>query len=314
MGLTEAPIGMLDLSRPAYDVAFGAPAPLALSQTDRYRTLAGYLQDQATYGRLHLTGSLRYTQLRFREAEQGTNATYHHISPRIGATVDLARGVAAYAAYATAFRAAFGFVGQAAPRPETSRNVEAGLKLAMTRLGLSGTLAVFEQTRENVATPDPANPLFEIQSGRERARGVEADLAWKPAPAFSLFVTYAYTRATVTEDTTIPAGDTLARVPRHSGRVAFRYRVADGPARGLSFGAGLTVLGAREITLPNSVSVPGHALLDAQAEYRLGRYTVGLSALNLANRRVYAPYQYLSFPVVMPVQARTVYLTLKTLI
>ncbi|GAB7539925.1 TonB-dependent siderophore receptor [Burkholderia sp. 3C] len=314
MGLTDAPIGMLDLARPAYNVAYGTPAPLSLTMTDRYQTLAAYLQDQATYGRLHLTGSLRYTQLRFREAELGTNATYHRVSPRIGATFDLAPGVAAYAAYATAFRAAFGFVGLSAPKPETSRNVEAGLKLALNRLGLSGTLAVFDQTRENVSTPDPAHPLFSIQTGRERARGIETDLTWEPVPAFSLLVNYAYTRATVTEDNTIPVGNTLARVPKHSGRVAFRYRVPSGPASGLSVGAGVTAFGAREITLPNSVSVPGYALFDAQAEYRLGHYTIGLSVQNLANRHVYAPYQYLSSPVVMPVQPRTVYVTLKALI
>ncbi|WP_414441885.1 TonB-dependent siderophore receptor [Burkholderia sp. 22PA0106] len=314
MGLTNAPIGMLDLARPAYQVAFGTPVPLSMTMTDHDRTLTAYVQDQATYGRLHVTGSLRYTQLRFHEVELGTDATYHHVSPRIGATVDLAPGVAAYAAYATAFRAPAGFVGLAAPKPETSRNVEAGVKLALKHLGLSGTLAVFDQTRENVATPDPGHPLFQVQSGRQRARGVETDLTWEPVPALSLFVNYAYTRATVTEDNAIPVGDTLARVPKHSGRVAFRYRVTGGPAHGLSFGAGMTAFGARELTLPNSVSVPGYALFDAQAEYRLGRYTVGLSMLNLTNRHVYAPYQYFSYPVVMPVQPRTVYVTLKALI
>ncbi|MEK6346737.1 MAG: TonB-dependent siderophore receptor [Burkholderia sp.] len=311
MGFAGVPVGSQNLAQPNYDLAFGALAPLTLTQTDRYETIAAYVQDQATYGRLHLTGSLRFTQLRFHEAEQGTDDTYHHVSPRIGASVDLARGVAAYAAYSTAFRAAFGYVGLGSPKPETSRNVEAGLKLARTDLGLSGTLAVFQQTRENVATPDPANPLYSIQSGQQRARGVETDLMWEPTPALSVLLNYAYTRATVTEDNTIPVGDTLARVPKHAGRIALRYRVLRGPAHGLSFGAGMTALGAREVTLPNTVAVPGYALFDAQAEYRFGRYTVGLSALNLANRHVYAPYQYLSFPVVMPVQPRSVYLTLK---
>lgn len=314
MGFTGVPVGAQDLSQPAYNLAFGALAPLTLTQTDRYQTMAAYVQDQATYGRLHLSGSLRFTQLNFREAEQGTDATYHHFSPRIGASFDLTPGVAVYAAYATAFRAAFGYVGLGSPKPETSRNVEAGLKLALTDLGLSGTLAVFQQTHDNVATPDPNNPLYSIQAGQQRARGVETDLVWEPAPAFSVLMNYAYTRATVTEDNSIPVGDTLARVPRHSGRIALRYRVLNGPPHGLSFGTGMTVFSAREVTLPNTVSVPGYALFDAQADYSFGQYTIGLSAVNLANRHVYAPYQYLSFPVVMPVQPRSVYLTLKAAI
>ncbi len=311
MGFTGVPVGSQNLAQPAYDLAFGALAPLTLTQTDRYQTIAAYVQDQATYGRFHLTGSLRFTQLRFHEAEQGTNDTYHHVSPRIGASFDLTQGVAVYAAYSTAFRAAFGYVGLGSPKPETSRNVEAGLKLARTDIGLSGTLAVFQQTRQNVATPDPNNPLYSIQAGQQRARGFETDLVWEPTSAFSMLMTYAYTRATVTEDNAIPVGDTLARVPKQSGRIALRYRFLNSTARGLSFGAGITAFGAREVTLPNTVSVPGYALFDAQAEYSFGRYTIGVSAVNLANRHVYAPYEYLSFPVVMPVQPRSVYLTLK---
>ncbi|WP_344676391.1 TonB-dependent siderophore receptor [Paraburkholderia graminis] len=311
MGLAGVPIGMQNLARPDYNLAFGALTPLTLTQTDRYQTIAAYVQDQATYGRLHVNSSLRFTQLAFREAEQGTNHTYHHVSPRFGASFDLTAGVAAYAAYATAFRAAFGYVGVGSPKPETSENIEAGLKLALTDIGLSGTLALFQQTHDNVATPDPSNPLFSIQAGQQRARGFETDLVWEPVPAFSVLMNYAYTRATVTEDNTIPIGNTLARVPKQSGRIALRYRVPNGPIKGLSIGAGMTAFSAREVTLPNTVAVPGYALFDAQAEYSFGRYSVGLSAVNLGNRHVYAPYQYLSFPVVMPVQPRSVYITLK---
>ncbi|MGN4069150.1 TonB-dependent siderophore receptor [Burkholderia gladioli] len=311
MGFTGLSVGSQNLASPSYDLGFGAIEPLTLTQTDRYQTIAAYVQDQATYGRLHLSGSLRFTQLNFHEAEQGTDATYHHVSPRVGASFDLTPGVAVYAAYATAFRAPFGYIGLGMPKPESSRNVEAGLKLALTDIGLSGTLAVFQQTRENVATPDPNNPLYSVQTGQQRARGVETDLAWEPTPALSVLMNYAYTRATVTEDDSIPVGDTLARVPKHSGRLAVRYRVLSGLAHGLSFGAGVTAFSARDVTLPNTVAVPGYALFDAQAEYRFGRYTIGLAAVNLANRHAYAPYQYLSFPVVMPVQPRSVYLTLK---
>ena len=311
MGFNGVPVGSIDLAQPVYNLAFGVLTPFNLTQTDRYETIAAYVQDQATYGRLHLTGSLRFTQLNFREAEQGTNETYHHVSPRIGATFDLAPGVAVYAAYATAFRAAFGYIGLEPPVPETSRNIEGGLKLALSGIGLSGTIAAFEQTRNNVATPDPDNPLYSIQTGQQRARGFETDLVWEPVPAFSLLVNYAYTNAKVTEDNSIPVGDTLARVPKNSGRVTFRYRVLNGAAQGLSFGAGVTALSSREVTLPNTVSVPGYAVFDAQLAYTFDRYTIALSGVNLANRRAYAPYEYLSFPVVMPIQPRSVYLTLK---
>ena len=57
-GFTGVPVGSQNLARPAYDLAFGALAPLMLTQTDRYETIAACLQVQATYGRFHLPGAL----------------------------------------------------------------------------------------------------------------------------------------------------------------------------------------------------------------------------------------------------------------
>lgn len=317
MGLfvSNTPEGTIDLARPAYDVVYTPQLPVNYLQTDHYRTIAFYLQDQATYGRLHVTGALRYTQLQF---EEGSNIgvankdTYHRVSPKVGATFDVAPGVAVFAGYATAFRAAFGFVGVAVPKPETSRNVDGGAKLALPTAGLSGTISVFNQTRDNVPTADPNNVGFNIQTGRQRARGVEADLIWEPTPALSLLANYAHTNSSVTADNAIPVGSELTRVPRNSGRVAAHYRVMNGAAKGLSFGAGVTALSARQLTLPNTLSVPGYAMIDAQVAYDFGQFTIQASVVNLAGRRAFDSYQYFGNPLVMPVQPRSAFITLKT--
>jgi len=310
-GFTGVPIGNLDLAQSGNTLAFGASPELNSPQTYHYQTFAGYLQDQATYGRFHFLSSLRVTRLNQKQPEQGYNTTYTRVNPRFGVTFDLTSSVALYAAYATGFRGPNAYVGTAQPKPETSTNVEAGIKLALRELGLSGTIAVFDQTRRNVTTVDPDNPLNSIQAGEERARGVETDLTWEPTPAISVLVNYAYTNAKVTEDTTIPVGDRLIKVPHNSGRLALRYRFLTGPAAGLGIGAGMTMNGQREITLPNTVATPGYAVFDAQASYDFAkRYTLTLAAVNLSNRRAYDPYQYLS-SVVIPIQPRSVYLTLK---
>lgn len=311
VGFDGVPVGNLDLAKPAYNVSYGTAPAVSGTETDRYQTVAGYIQDQASYKRLHLTGSLRYTQLEFREREPGTDKTYRRVTPRVGATVDLVHGVAPYAGYSTGFRGSFAFFGTQPPKPETSRNLEGGLKLALTKVGLSGTIAAFDQTRENVPTPDPNNPLFSIQTGQQRARGLETDLAWEPIHSFSVIGNYAYTEAAVTQDNVIPVGNKLSRVPKHSGRVAARYGVLNGAAKGLSFGAGITAFSARADTLPNTVSVPGYAAIDAQAAYDFGRYTLEGSAVNLAGRKAFDPYEYLGFAVVIPTQPRSAFGTLK---
>ena len=221
-------------------------------------------------------------------------------------------GVALYVGYATAFRAPFGFVGLAPPKPETSTNYEGGVKLALKGIGLSGTIAAFDQTHENIATPIPNNLFYSQQTGQQRARGVEADFIWEPTPAISLLANYAYTEAEVTKDNAIPVGDVLPRVPKNSGRIAARYRILNGAAKGLSFGAGVTAFSARQDTLPNAVWVPGYAMVDAQAAYDFGRFTIAVSAVNLGGSKAYDTYEYFGFPVVIPVQPRSAYVTLKT--
>ncbi len=311
--ITDAiPLGELDLADPKYQIEYGPTPTPTFSQTNRYQTGALYLQDQATYGRLHLLASLRFTSLQLKQKEQQVNATYHRLNPRLGITYDLTDSLSLYASYGTGFRGAVNFIGLEPPRPETSRNVEFGAKFSANDLGLSGTIALFNQTRKNVTTadPDPAHIGFSVQTGEQRARGVEADLLWEPNDALSLVFNYAYTQAKVTRDDTLSEGSRLPRVLKHSARLAARYRISDGIARGLSFGAGITAVSARETTLPNSAMVPGYALVDAQASYSFDRYTVSLSAVNLTNRKVYDTYQYLASPVVIPVQPRSAYLTL----
>ncbi len=308
------PVGTQDLANPTYALAFGPDLPVLSTQTDTYVTYAGYVQDQATYGPFHLSGSLRYTHFNFQRKEAATDATYNRVTPRIGATFDLARGAALFAGYATGFRGAVQFTAQPGQtvKPETSQSLEAGLKLALTNAHLWGTLAAFQLKRRNVPTTDPTDPLFSIQTGEQRSRGFEADITWEPIRAFSILANYAYTQAEVTKDAIIPVGSKLARVPKHSGRIAAHYRVLNGYAKGLSFGAGVTAFTSREDFLPNlaGAKVPGYAVVDAQASYDFSRFTVTVSGVNLGGRHGFDTYEYLS-PVVIPIQPRSAYVMLK---
>ena len=313
MGLfvSNTPSGTIDLADPVYDVIYTPQVPVNSFTDDRFETFAVYLQDQATYGPLHLTGGVRLTSLKFIEDSNigvDNDSTYTRLSPRIGATLDVVPGVALYAGYATAFRAPFGFLGFDSPRPETSNNIEGGIKLALPGAGVSGTIAAFRQVRENVTISDPDNLGFFIQSGRQRASGLEVDLVWEPSPAFSLLANYAYTD---TRDDGAAPGDGLTRVPESSGRIAARYRVLDGPLSGLSFGAGITAFTSRELTLPNTIAVPGYAAIDAQASYDLGRFSLGVSVINLGGREAFDPFSYFGDAIVAPNQPRSAFVTLK---
>lgn len=312
-GFDFTPIGVIDYANRASDLNFGAVPALGGIFINKYRTTAVYAQDQLTIAdRIHVLAGLRWTRLGIREVVGGTNdTTRSRVDPRVGVTVDLAEGVALYGGYATGSRLTLFYNGAGAPpRPETSQSYEAGIKLGAKRIGLSGTIALFRQLRDNVPVASPTVPFASVQSGRQRAQGVEADIIWEPSKQWSVLANYAYTDASVVNDTDLAnIGSRLPRVPEHSGRLAARYRFA-GKLDGLGIGAGVTAATASEITIPNTERGDGYAVVDAQASYQIGAYRIGLSVENLFDRRYFIPYQYLNQAVVRAGTPRSAFVTL----
>lgn len=312
--------GLVDYADRATNAPFGAAPALTELQDDHMRSLAAFAQDQISIGeKLDITAGLRWTQLdvRSRYTSSGfpfsdDDSRYRRFTPRLGLTYALSDKLSLFAGHARGFRGVVAAFGVSDPVPETSIANEAGLKFVDTIPGLTGSLSIYDIKRRNVVTPDPANIGFSIQTGEQRARGFETDLVYEPTDALSLLFNYAYTDAEVSKDNRLPEGDTLSRVPQHAGRIAGRYRFREGGLRGLEVGLGLSAVSSRELTLPNSVSVGGRALLDAQVAYAFPRATVSLSVANLLDRKGFEPYQYLGGAYVVPTVPRSAFLTIRT--
>lgn len=318
MGLDFA-WGTIDYADPSTNAPFGTAPALSDLQNDDLGTVAFFVQDQIAIGdRLDITAGLRWSRLDVRSSYTSfdvplvdTDESYSEVTPRIGLTYRVARGVSVFAGYSEGFKGVVAALGLTDPKPQTSSSVEAGMKFAAPMSGLTGTLAVYELKRQNVSTSDPSIPFRSIQTGEQRARGVEADLIYEPSRALSLLLSYAYTDAEVTRDNTIPVGDRLRDVPEHRGRLAVRYRVQSGSLTPLELGAGLTLTSERELTLPNTVAIDGLTLFDAQASWDFGSTSLSLSVVNLTDEDAFEPYQYFGGPYVIPTQQRSAFVTLR---
>ena len=313
------PLAFIDYADPSTNAAYGAPVTLTDRQTDSMSTLALFVQDQLSIGdRLDLTAGLRWTRLNVHNTYTSfglsfldTDREYWRVTPRIGATYEIADGLSAFAGYSEGFAGLVAPLGLVNPQPETSQSYEAGFKFFGVIPGLSGTAALYQITRQNVKTADPVIPFASIQTGEQRARGIELDLVYEPTANLSLLANYAYTDAEVTKDNTLPVGDRPARVPEHSGRLAARYRFREGPLGPLEVGAGATFVSDRDLTLPNTSTVDGSVLIDAQATWDFEFATLGLSIVNLTDELSFEPYQYLAGAIVIPTQPRSVFLSLR---
>lgn len=298
---------------------FGPTPPLFFDQNDRLKTAAVFVQDQIGIGdRLDVTLGLRWTNLDINSVindgtfDYATDRTDDKITPRIGVTYEILDGASLFAGYAEGFQGVVGagFNGLTSPEPETSQSYEAGAKFASPIKGLTGTVSLFQITRQNVVTPDPVIPFAYIQTGEQRARGVEMDLVYEPSSALSVLFNYAYTDAEVSKDNALPVGDRLRAVPKHAGRLAVRYRF-EGALDNVEIGGGLTYTSERELTLPNTLAVGDLVTADAQASYDLGPAQLSISIVNLFDEGGFEPYQYFGGTYVVPTQPRSAFVTLR---
>jgi iron complex outermembrane receptor protein len=172
-------------------------------------------------------------------------------------------------------------------------------------------VSAYQVTRQNVVTSNPSVLFASIQTGEQRSKGAEIDLIYEPSRALSVLFSWGWNDTEVTRDNTLAIGSRPARVPEQSGRLAARYRFADGRFKGLELGGGLTHVGERFITLPNNLKADAFTTLDLQAAWRFGSTTLSGSITNVTDSDHFEPYAYLNQAVLIPARPRSLAVTLR---
>lgn len=283
-------IGSLDIFNPVYGQDPGPFTPYTkLDVTSR--SLGLYLQDQATIARdLVVTGGLRWDRINTDNTERMTDVTTTStdaaLTWRLGAAYQFHPVASVFAGYSTAFtpQPYNKTVDGEVVDPETGNQIEAGVRLLDQEGHFGATLAAFQITREDVATEDQANPGFSVVTGEQRSRGIEFDGMMKPGNGFELTGTYAFIKAVVTKDNSLPVGDRLRNVPDHSVTGWAKYTLQDGSLKGVGLGLGGRWYSSQAGDLPNTFELPAYAVLDAGLFYDRGPLSAQLNVYNLLDK------------------------------
>jgi iron complex outermembrane recepter protein len=171
---------------------------------------------------------------------------------------------------------------------ETACQFEIGTKMELLDGNLVASAAVFQIEKSDVAGTDPANPLFSINAGEERSRGIEADLRYEPIAGLNILANYAFIDASIESDPTgVTTGNRRYGVPRHSGGLFAVYEMQDGPAKGLGIGGGVYASDKVEISNGNIGTLPGFHTVDALIYYKKDDWTARLNVNNLFDEEYY---------------------------
>lgn len=291
----------IDIFAPVYG---RFPLPTPGPQTNRLDTQEAfglYVQDQIDLGggvQVRLGG--RYDDFRLTTVNRANGVAaergFRRFSPQAGIVYETSPALSLYAAYGEGFRANIG--ADVAGRifdPETSRSAEVGAKLALLDGKLTGTVALFTLTKDNVLAADPANPGFSVPIGRARSRGLEFDLNGKLPGDVDLLLSYAFVDATARAavldpnfSLTIRVGDRLVNIPRHQFNMQAAKGIAISDSLRLTLGGGVQHTGGRLGETATQFFLPAYTLARGFARLDIGdRYELFAEVTNLFNATYY---------------------------
>jgi TonB-dependent siderophore receptor len=170
--------------------------------------------------------------------------------------------------------------------PERGRQVEVGVKKLFREGKVRTTLAVYELTRDRIAIAD-ANG-FTQQSGDQRSRGVELEIAAEPRPRLRTFFSYAYTDAELTDFTrfdplTMTAKDLSGNTPIMAPVHLANLWVSKSFRGGFGVSGGARFIDEQYISEDNEFAMDPALILDAAVFYDLDAWRFKLNLKNLTD-------------------------------
>lgn len=183
--------------------------------------------------------------------------------------------------------------------PQTAEQWEVGMKTQLFNDRLTASLAWFDLTKHNIATPHPdpdlANRGISINTGEVRNQGLELDMSGEVYPGLNVIGSYALTDSEITRDNSGNKGNRFFNVPKHGGSFWATYELQSGDMRGLKFGAGMIARGQREGNNANKFQLPGFATFNLMTAYswylNKSKITTQLNIDNVLDKHYYASSQ-----------------------
>ncbi|HPX88446.1 MAG TPA: TonB-dependent siderophore receptor [Methylophilaceae bacterium] len=302
----------ININNPVYGLVSKAaidasPVTAWWNRTDKWNGI--YFQDQLTIANdWHLLLGGRYDRTDMSNGFAGTSMadakaatiTKHEkeFSPKVGLTYKATDWLSVYGSYTEAF-GGWANTGLTATGkmldPESSKQYEVGGKTELFDGKLMASVALYELTKQNLATADLANPGFSLSIGEAKSKGIEFDVSGKISNNLSIIANAAFNDVTLTKDNNGNQGNRLANTPHSSGGVWLKYAFSDDVLQGLSVGGGVFAASSSQGDNANSFKLPGYVRLDTYAAYKmkLGEHqvTAQINVNNLLDKTYYPTAQ-----------------------
>jgi iron complex outermembrane receptor protein len=215
----------------------------------------------------------------------------HDVTPRVGILWQPQNWLSLYGNYAENFGANNGRdVAGKTLDPESAKQKEVGAKAEFFGGKLRANLAIFNLTKQNVASADPVNLGFQVAVGEVRSKGTEFDIQGEILPGWDVIATHTYTDISVIKSTpgsNFTEGNRMPNVPRNMASFSTTYKFHQEALSGLKIGGGV-IYRSSTTNASNTIETPGYTIFDAMAAYEFKaaghKMTAQLNIYNLFNK------------------------------
>jgi iron complex outermembrane receptor protein len=289
-GQRRCAIGALDLFKPVYGMAATCPANLTSDAPEKLSVMGLYAQDQIKFGQgwtalLGLRRDWSTNDINDRVAQQQTRQKDNATTLSAGLVYEFTPGWSTYGSYGESFLPVSGLAFGGTPfAPETGKQWEAGLKYEALDGQATGALAVFDLVRQNVTTSDPVNTGYSVQTGEQRARGLEVELGADLRNGWKLTSAYTYTQTKVTRDNNAAiVGLPLNLTPRHVLTAWATYKLPQ--YQRVTLGLGGRYVSEQVGSYP--FTLPSYVVADASIVYVGDNYRITAGVKNVFDKAYY---------------------------
>jgi iron complex outermembrane receptor protein len=255
-----------------------------------------YAQDQIELPyHFHVMGGLRYDSAEYDDTavgEYGHDPIYSdedRVSPRGGIVWQPIPELSFFGSYTENFGASnTSNTGTPLP-PQTAQQWETGIKTELFDGRLTGSIAYFDLTKQSI--PVAVRPGVTEAAGEQQSKGVEFDVSGEVLPGWNVIAGYAWTpfaKTTVDAFNGNRLGKRLHNAPEQSANLWSTYEFQTGDLQGLKFGAGVRVVGERQIGYDETAYANGYTTVNLMGSksWHIGptRLTAQLNIDNLLDK------------------------------
>lgn len=220
------------------------------------------------------------------------------LTPQIGLSQRLIEGLNIYALYGQSFQANIAATQDGSLLgPVTGQTIEFGSKWEALGQRIRLTAALFRTDLDNIATPDPSNPLFVIGGQSQRNQGFEFEARGALLPELQVNLAYTFLDTEITKSTIPTAVGTQAyNSPKHTVSAFGSYDFSKLLTNGLKLGA-VVYYRTQVIGFSPQDAYEGYTRADVFAIYTpLKWISLQLNLNNVFNGRyVEGPFSYTGY-------------------